>query len=419
MSDSETLQADYQALNDLIVNSPEFSELEAKLGDFNLFQVLRSEFSELKHSNVLGWLMNPSESHGLDATFLQKWLMRALHSKKHFHLTPVTPVDIDAWELLNVEVRREWQNTDLLLNIELARGERWIICIENKVHSSQHSNQLTRYRSIVEEEFSSATHRIYLLLSKFPETPDDEHYIPTSYAEVHQALTDTLALRKQSIGQEPRVLIDNYLRLLEEKFMNESDVARMAATIYQKHRRALDVIFENRPELVRAQVLPLLGKLLHKHSEELDIVCGKHEKKYIRFIPRAWDQPGNHHGQNWQPSNFGLVFEIDFFTTHPRFLIVAGKPPEPWTSHLQPLCDDFPFHHLPQQQRTGSWPRFYSEEIEVLSDSSLPLNANEAAETLFDWIKVKLECPDMEQVIDTIANELPKLDEIYRSQEQS
>lgn len=43
MSDSTALQDDYDALNEFIVNSPDLGKLEALLGGFNLFQVLKFE----------------------------------------------------------------------------------------------------------------------------------------------------------------------------------------------------------------------------------------------------------------------------------------------------------------------------------------------------------------------------------------
>ena len=159
MPDSATVKADYDALNDLVVNCPEFDELEAKLGGFNLFQVLKFEYGEIRHSNVLAWIFDPVESHGLGDLFLKKWLMRVIHEADTPAGESVSAVDIDAWQLVSVEVRREWQNIDLLLILRFANNQSWVVAIENKVNSRQHSAQLSRYRSIVEKEFNGASHR--------------------------------------------------------------------------------------------------------------------------------------------------------------------------------------------------------------------------------------------------------------------
>jgi len=96
---------DYKKLSEFIVNCPELAELESLLGGFNIFQVLGFEYGEIRHSNVLAWLLNPSESHGLDDLFLQNWLKRVLHEAQ---VEPaITPIDVDCWNVREVEVRRE------------------------------------------------------------------------------------------------------------------------------------------------------------------------------------------------------------------------------------------------------------------------------------------------------------------------
>ena len=72
-------EGDLQALNRFVVECEELRHLEAFLGRFNIFRVLKFELGEIRHSNVLAWICNPEESHGLGDAFLQKWLMRMLH----------------------------------------------------------------------------------------------------------------------------------------------------------------------------------------------------------------------------------------------------------------------------------------------------------------------------------------------------
>jgi hypothetical protein len=65
---------------------------------------------------------------------------------------------------------------------------------------------------------------------------------------LHQVLKECMKSRAHVIGSEPTVLLENYVRLLEEKFMDDSEIAWTALKIYQQHKRALDVIFANRPD---------------------------------------------------------------------------------------------------------------------------------------------------------------------------
>ena len=59
MPPESTVQADYDALNELVVNCPELAEMESLMGGFNLFSVLGFEYGELRHSNALAWLFHP------------------------------------------------------------------------------------------------------------------------------------------------------------------------------------------------------------------------------------------------------------------------------------------------------------------------------------------------------------------------
>ena len=103
---SEDTNLELEALNHLIVDCPDLEHIESMLGGFNLFQVLKFEYGEIRHSNVLAWLLDPSESHGLNETFLKKWLMRIVHETSGDAPSPVRAVDIDAWQLLGVQVHR-------------------------------------------------------------------------------------------------------------------------------------------------------------------------------------------------------------------------------------------------------------------------------------------------------------------------
>lgn len=67
------MQEDLQRLLD----DPRFREYHrktAKRKEFNAFDVLRYADYEIRHSNVLAWLLQPGASHGLGDEFL-KWFV--------------------------------------------------------------------------------------------------------------------------------------------------------------------------------------------------------------------------------------------------------------------------------------------------------------------------------------------------------
>ena len=145
---------------------------------------------------------------------------------------------------------RERENIDLLIIVRQINGAPWTVCIENKVLSIQHSNQLQRYREIVERRYADAEHRLFVFLTKLEEEPNDAGFIVTSYQVIEAVLKTCFDERQDTIGPEPKLLISQYLELLEEDFVAESKAAQLASKIYRSHRKAIDFILENREDKI-------------------------------------------------------------------------------------------------------------------------------------------------------------------------
>ena len=60
-----------EALQDFLLDIECLNELQPWTGHFNLFDVLKISRTEIRHSNMLGWLLNPNENHGMGDAFLR------------------------------------------------------------------------------------------------------------------------------------------------------------------------------------------------------------------------------------------------------------------------------------------------------------------------------------------------------------
>jgi len=400
MPEKTSIQNSLNELNELIVNCPEFEKLEGLLGGFNIFQVLKFEHGEIRHSNVLAWIMDPGGSHGLGSTFLKKWLMRILHESSSEREMPVAPVDIDSWQFADVEVRREWLHIDLLIIIKLVDGGECIVVIENKIRSIERTNQLKRYREVVEKQFPHAK-KIFIFLTKDLQKPTDTVWEPASYDEIHTTLKECLQSRSNTIGAEPKVLLENYIKLIEEKFMDESEIAKTARSIYKQHKRALDVIFENRPDNIGV-ISEGVRSLLEKNSELLQISVDKSSSKSIlRFIPNTWDVGGNSHGQAWGRSNRTIVFEVLFEKTSVHLKIVSGSAPLLW---LNQLCDELNITNAGKKWRIlKTWRKKPLEEAD-------PLECDDLVTKVYQWIETTYKDPDTKNFILEIENRFSSLE---------
>ena len=82
-------------LDNFLVNNVELEELSARLSTFNIFNVLRIENKEIRHSNALAWLIDPQESHGLGQIFLRRFLSTILLDNENVDIS-LTPAQVPA-----------------------------------------------------------------------------------------------------------------------------------------------------------------------------------------------------------------------------------------------------------------------------------------------------------------------------------
>lgn len=138
-------------LENFVLINPELEHLEDLISEFNIFEILKLVDAEIRHSNVLGWLLDPFENHGLGNYFIKQFLKQIASSNKiYFSSTNISLFDFEIFNYNNVEVRREWNNIDILIVIN-ENDKKVIIAIENKIKSSEHSNQLQRYKDIIKK----------------------------------------------------------------------------------------------------------------------------------------------------------------------------------------------------------------------------------------------------------------------------
>ena len=135
--------SDEEALKNFLLDIDCLDQLDEWTGKFNLFDILKITRAEIRHSNLLAWLLTPYENHGLNDSILKgfvKFAITALESKKD-ELFDTLLMDFGSFSIL-----REWHNIDVLA---ISDKEKHIVCIENKIDTGEHDNQLDRYQKIL------------------------------------------------------------------------------------------------------------------------------------------------------------------------------------------------------------------------------------------------------------------------------
>ena len=386
MNNAADISADLTAL---VMNNEYLAELEVRLSQFNLFRILKADQHELRHSNMLAWLFDLSESHGLHELFLRRWLMEVMNNaaKRDADASFISPVWVDAAGIHSVQVKREWHNLDVLIKLDvsvLGKKELWVVGIENKVNARQGRDQLRRYRKTIEEKFSDADHCACVFLTKRHENPDDSMWLISTYSDVLIALEQCLGERADTIGAEPLFLMRQYTELLKEDFMDDSEIAQLARAIYQRHAVAIDYIFECKIDPI-FELTNRLEKRLESQASKLEIVMSRTGKGRIRFLPLEWDTVENRKGSAWGDNSHYLVFELDFYPKTVELNMLSGDAPDEWTDIVWACCESAPLQKS-QKAKPRRFLKSYRGRSEITVNGATDLDLEETEEAIFSWV---------------------------------
>ena len=250
-------------------------ELKKWESGFNIFDVLKIGKTEIRHSNMLAWLLNPNESHMLGDRVLYNVLIRVSNDLIKTHLL----------DLKSFEVRREEANIDILL---ISDKEKAVFAIENKIFSGEHSDQLNRYRNYVEKTFSSYDKYYVFLTPDGSEPSDSENWMILTYRDVYESIEE--ALSRADVTNEIKAFIDDYLEILRRDIMEDRELKEICNKIYEKHGKALDLIFNN-CERGNARLYSGVRQALDELGAEGKInpdekVCDFYTKEFDALIPQ-------------------------------------------------------------------------------------------------------------------------------------
>ena len=277
-----------EALRTFIGDNDDLEQLETLLDRFNMFEALGLVRQEIRHSAFLRWLLDPTETHGLDDYFLRQFLRQVIKAGEGISDDAPSLFDLDGWNFGRAEVRKEWRNIDLLI-VNEDEDHRFVCAIENKVDSGEGLHQLERYREIVEHEFKGYRKAfVFLTISGYPpDPPSDETWVPMSYGGIASVVENTLKKRESQLNDEIRLFVQQYLDMVRRHIVEDSDIQELCHRLYKNHRRALDLIFEHRPD--RADEVSQVIQDYIKSRK--DLIPDYFSKTYIKFLPRSMDIP--------------------------------------------------------------------------------------------------------------------------------
>ncbi|MDD7472516.1 MAG: PD-(D/E)XK nuclease family protein [Pseudomonadota bacterium] len=272
-----------QQLQNLLLDYENLRKLDKWKNKINLFRVLGISQTEIRHSNLLAWLLDPRGNHQLGNAVLREFLRDII----------VNGQVNECFELLlsnqnDFIVRREWKHIDILL---ISYATKTVIAIENKVNARESKTQLNRYRNILEEEFKREerwTH-VYLFLTPDGDEPSDANWDILTYEDIVGDIER--ALQGLDLLPEVKLLIENYLDVLRREIMKDNELVDLCNEIYQKHKTALELIWDNITDSTSEEIAKELTKSLQRLENEGKIIFDKEasNKNWFVFYTKAMD----------------------------------------------------------------------------------------------------------------------------------
>ncbi|MDM5332122.1 PD-(D/E)XK nuclease family protein [Ureibacillus composti] len=227
-------------------NDTTFQQLNQQVNSFNTLKILKLEHHEIRHSNILSWLLNPKENHNLRDYFLRKVVEHLiLIDENNTNPQYATVANILNHSLMDSHVYREVKTTNnryidlLIVNQQL----KTVFLIENKFYSTESEHQLDDYLDYIQKTFEGfAIIPIYLTLDG--EEPSNLLYFILTYERIESILHTVLMLYQDQLSDPVYKFIEDYDQLLKERFYPNQDQIVQAIEIYRNHKQTINTLYD-------------------------------------------------------------------------------------------------------------------------------------------------------------------------------
>lgn len=245
------------ALKEFLLDINCLEELLPWSGKFNLFDVLKASRNEIRHSNVLAWLLDANENHEIGDTFIKRTIQDLIKdSTSQSNIFRLLLLDFYSFS-----VYREWKNIDILM---LSNDEKIAIAIENKVGSHEHDNQLKRYKEILNKEYPNYE-KIFIYLTPEGECPSDDDWKILTYETIVENLE--YIRDKAELLPDVKLMINNYIDTIRRDIVDDTQLIDICNKIYNKHKRALDLIYTHKIDN-KSQIAEDIVSVLKEFADE-------------------------------------------------------------------------------------------------------------------------------------------------------
>lgn len=281
-------------------NNQTYQELKTYYGKTTLFNILKIERNENRHSAFLAWLLDENGSHGLGEGPLKRF-MRLLSKMDNRYNEPFL---VGNYEIENTEIITEKPvkgsdfkksgRIDIFIDFdyktfferkediyEKRRLNHVHIIIENKVYTDEHDDQTKLYIDWARQEFKGKHNQTIIGVFLAPEKPDKcsgdiegvFNYVKITYQDLLEYVIEPLLLMK--MPQEARVFITDYIINLGQPVQDKKDGDENSSNqdtilaISNENREKFIKLYESNQELLDAT---LYANSYERNEKQLAVV---------------------------------------------------------------------------------------------------------------------------------------------------
>lgn len=301
-------------------NDTLFQELKDYYGKTTLFNILKIERNENRHSAFLAWLLDENGSHGLGEEPLKRF-MRLLAKMDDNYIEPflvgnyqVEDMEVVTEKQAKVEGQIKTGRVDIFVSFDYrllpikAEDKNILhhvrVIVENKVYTNEHDDQTKLYRDWARQEYKGKHNQTIIGVFLAPERPEecsgDEKdgfcYVKITYQDVLQDLIEPLL--KMEMTLEARAFITDYVinlgQPVQDKEKNDAKANNqdtILAISNEKERKFVQ-LYESNKELLDAS---LYAHCKERNEKQLQTVFKdfdkfkEYSKDVLVLLEAFWD----------------------------------------------------------------------------------------------------------------------------------
>lgn len=298
-----------------------FAKIEAMQKVFCPFEAIGMIRQEIRHSNFLGFILDPTKPHGFDDLFLVSLVSELILQAEEGQFD-VGLLDVHLMDFSQAKVYRERSNIDILIEVEGSKSgtqKRLVIAIELKIDASESKDQLSKYKKYVDSTYPSEEwDHGYIFLTKNgidSSGKNQKHWVPISIGDLVNRFDDSI--ESSGISNKAVDLYRDYSAMIRKNVLEDPELEKLAKLLWAKHSGALEFLMERKPDL-QGEVFDQLKSKSNiiidriKSLSSFELVPDTSSPRLLRFIVKEWVEIDGFCNENksWVASGALIAIEL-------------------------------------------------------------------------------------------------------------